>query len=48
MIRWFRAWRRRCELRAWEVHLFNHGSLDKWQQVRDANSAAGVWKRWPL
>lgn len=48
MIRWWRAWRWRREQRAWEVYLFNYGPLDKWAAVRDANSAAGVWKRWPL
>lgn len=48
MIRIWKAWRRRSELRSFEVYLFNHGPADKWAAVRDANTAAGVWKRWPL
>lgn len=48
MIRWWRAWRRRCERRSLEVFLFNHGPVGKWIEVRDANTASGIWKRWPL
>lgn len=48
MIRWWRAWRWRQDRRAWEVFLLQHGPAGKWAEVRDANTAAGVWKRWPL
>jgi hypothetical protein len=46
--RWWKSWRERRELRNLEVYLFNHGTISKWIEVRDANTAAGVWKRWPL
>lgn len=48
MRRWWRAWMERREARSLEVFLFNYGPHDKWRQVRDANRAAGVWRRWPL
>lgn len=48
MIRLWRAWRARCAARDWELFLFHYGPIDKWREVRDANTAAGVWRRWPL
>lgn len=48
MIKWWRAMRWRHEQRALEFRLFLDGPVDRWMEVRDANRAARVWRRWPL
>lgn len=48
MIRWWRRWMWKRRQRDFEVYLFNHGPIGKWQSVRDENTRMNVWKGWPL
>jgi hypothetical protein len=48
MKRWWKQWKWARDMRNFEVYVFNFGPIGKWQRVRDLNTLAKVWERYPL